>query len=142
MKAILATIPSDSHSWNLVFMDLLLKEHGFETVNLGVCTPIAEISRSVVQCRPDLIVISSVNGHAYLEGPRILEGLRTSGCRSTPPVVIGGKLGIKGKLNVGYAAGLLEAGFDRVFVDLPNDDGTDAFSSYLMTLASSTKQYA
>ena len=29
-RAVLTTIPSDSHSWNLIFIELLLREHGFE----------------------------------------------------------------------------------------------------------------
>lgn len=131
MKAIICTVPSDSHSWNLVFMDLYLKEKGFQTKNLGVCTAPGDLVEQVREFCPDMVVISSVNGHAHLEAPLMIDTLRQQGLLDTMLIVVGGKLGIKGNDNIEYKAPLLAAGFDAVFVDQKKNDGIADFGDFI-----------
>lgn len=131
MKAIVCTVPSDSHSWNLVFMDLYLREKGFETKNLGVCTSAEDLVICVRDFHPDMVVISSINGHAYLEAPQIIDRLRESGLFGSSYIVIGGKIGVKGDENIEYREFLLRYGFDAVFIDMKNNDGIADFGDFI-----------
>jgi methylaspartate mutase sigma subunit len=106
-RAVLATVPSDSHMWNLVFLELLLKERGIEVTNLGACTPIELVVDTCLAERPDLLVISSVNGHGHLGGRRLINAIR-----ERPE----------------FAEPLVEAGYSAVFIEA---DGVAPFKEYL-----------
>ncbi|HEX5121009.1 MAG TPA: cobalamin-dependent protein [Pseudonocardiaceae bacterium] len=114
-QVLLTTIPSDAHMWNLVFLQLLLEEKGCNVVNLGQCTPIDLVRDTALAMRPDLIVVSTVNGHGHLDSVRLVTELRRHPELADVTVVIGGKLGISGADNVRYAGQLIDAGFDAVF---------------------------
>jgi methylaspartate mutase sigma subunit len=121
-RIVLTSVSSDSHTWNLVFLELLLKEHGSEVINLGACVPDAAVIEAVREHRPDAVVISSVNGHGHIDGARLITEVRThrDPLVATVPVMIGGKLGIQGAQNTRLADELVTAGFDAVFTE-----GTD-----------------
>ncbi|KJY31556.1 hypothetical protein VR44_17860 [Streptomyces katrae] len=125
-RVLVSSTSSDSHTWNLVFLQLLLEEMGNDVVNIGSCVPddllIAECRRH----RPDMVVISSVNGHGALDGERLITALRAEPDLSRLPVVIGGKLGTRGSSVFGQR--LMDAGFDAVFED---SAGIEPFRSYL-----------
>ncbi|WP_028648818.1 cobalamin B12-binding domain-containing protein [Nocardiopsis sp. CNT312] len=124
---VLSGTSSDSHTWNLVFLQLLLEEAGHRVVNLGPCVPDRLF---VEECRtrtPRLVVVSSVNGHGYGDGLRMIRALRDAPGTGRVPVVIGGKLGVGGTLEDERAEDLLAAGYDAVFAD----GDTDAFTVYL-----------
>ncbi|MGX1632982.1 cobalamin B12-binding domain-containing protein [Streptomyces albidoflavus] len=108
----LTTTPSDSHSWNLVFLGLLLTELGCRVVNVGPCPPGRLVVDFCVREAPDLIVVSSVNGHGAEDGVPLAHQLRAVPQLRTTPMVIGGKLGIEGR--DAEAGRLEEAGFTRV----------------------------
>jgi methylmalonyl-CoA mutase cobalamin-binding subunit len=127
-RVVLATVPSDSHMWNLVFMELLLKEQGIEVTNLGACTPIELVVETCLAERPDLLVISSVNGHGHLGGRRIIKAIREQPELADMPAVIGGKLGTLGVCNSTFAEPLVEAGYSAVFIEA---DGVGPFQEYL-----------
>ncbi len=118
-RVILSTVSSDSHTWNLVFLQLLLEEMGYEVVNLGPCVPDTVIVEAVRTHAPDSVVISSVNGHGHIDGVRLIRALRADRdpAVATIPVMIGGKLGIQGAANAGLAEELLAAGFSAVFTE-------------------------
>lgn len=118
-RILLSTVSSDSHTWNLVFLQLLLEERGYEVVNLGPCVPDAELVEQVRVQRPDAVVISSVNGHGHIDGRRLIRTLRADGDPSlaSVPVMIGGKLGIQGAAQPHLADELVAEGFDAVFTD-------------------------
>ncbi|GGM08991.1 MULTISPECIES: cobalamin B12-binding domain-containing protein [Micromonospora] len=122
---------SDSHTWNLVFLDLFLRERGHEVVNLGPCVPADLLATRCRLDRPGLVVISSVNGHGYSDGLRAVTRLRAEpGCAAVP-VVIGGKLGLDGRDDAGRADRLRQAGCAAVF-----DDGDlTAFDHFLTALS-------
>ncbi|MFJ8794033.1 cobalamin B12-binding domain-containing protein [Streptomyces sp. NPDC102462] len=108
---------SDAHTWNLVYLQLLLEEWGHDVTNLGPCAPDDLVLRSAVALHPDLIVVSSVNGHGHQDGLRLVQALRTRPELADTTIVIGGKLGTDGLRNVGQVRRLLAAGYDRVFDD-------------------------
>ncbi|WP_232285411.1 cobalamin B12-binding domain-containing protein [Saccharomonospora marina] len=127
----MSSVASDSHTWNLVFLHLLLEEIGFEVANLGASVPDDTLLSECTQLEPDLVVISSVNGHGYHDGIRVVRQLRSQPSLVNTPMVIGGKLGICGDLSPAEASSLIEAGFDAVF-----DDSSElaSFTSFVCEL--------
>ncbi|MTE22400.1 methylaspartate mutase [Streptomyces sp. TRM43335] len=110
------TVASDAHTWNLVFLRLLLEESGHRVTVLGPCVPDDLLLDECRARRPDLIVISSVNGHGCQEGVRVITALRACPELRGTAVVIGGKLGITGAGDAAdRARTLLARGFDGVF---------------------------
>lgn len=112
---IVTGLASDAHTWNLIFMQLLMEELGCVPVNLGPCVPDEVIISNCLVHFPALVVISSVNGHGYRDGMRVIENLRRCKELAGTAVVIGGKLGITGTESVQHIRNLMEAGFDGVF---------------------------
>nr|WP_229858147.1 cobalamin-dependent protein [Streptomyces anandii] len=122
---------SDAHMWNLVFLQLLLEEQGAEVTNLGACVPDELIVEECRRTRPDVLVISTVNGHGHLDGLRLIRRIRSEPDLADLRVVIGGKLGVRGAENIVYAEELALSGFDAVF---EADGGIDGFQEFLATL--------
>ncbi|GAA0459295.1 methylaspartate mutase [Paractinoplanes deccanensis] len=116
-RILLSTVSSDAHTWNLVYLQMLLEEHGCTVTNLGPCVPDDVLVRAAREEQPDAIVISSVNGHGHIDGARVMRALRRDPGTRHLPAVIGGKLGIGGTADEDHAAALLAAGFDVVFPD-------------------------
>ncbi|MEU9043674.1 cobalamin-dependent protein [Kitasatospora sp. NPDC048343] len=115
LDVVVTTMASDSHTWNLVFLQFLLEEMGHRVTNLGACVPDALLLSECRRIEPDLIVISSVNGHGHQEGLRVIPALRACPDLRRTPTVIGGKLGIAGADDPDRERTLLAAGFDAVF---------------------------
>jgi len=121
-RIIVTGTASDSHIWNLIFLQLLIEEAGHEVVNLGPCVPDGMLVREALERRPDLIVISSVNGHGRHDGARAIACIRATPGLAGTPVVIGGKLGIRGPDPQRNHA-LRAEGFHTVFEGGRNDPG-------------------
>ncbi|MDX3854825.1 cobalamin B12-binding domain-containing protein [Streptomyces sp. AK02-01A] len=131
LKVLVTSSASDSHNWNLVFLQLLIEEMGHQVVNLGPCVPDELLVRRCRAHAPDLVVISSVNGHGYRDGLTAITRLRRDAALAEVPVVIGGKLGVTGAGDADSALRLLTAGFTAVF-----DDGDlTAFQEFVSALA-------
>ncbi len=137
LKVLLSSVSSDSHTWNLVFMQLLLEEQGHEVLNLGPCAPDELIINECLQYQPDMLVISSVNGHGNIDGERLIRQLRNQPQLSHLPAVIGGKLGTRGGDNLIYNKTLLEAGFSAVFEDA---GGIAQFENFVRAIAGAASQ--
>lgn len=129
---IVSSLASDSHTWNLVFLQLLIEECGYDVVNLGPCVPDELLVAECRRLRPEMIVISSVNGHGHQDGLRAIERLRDCDPLAATPIVIGGKLGTDGGEEGDRAGELIAAGFDAVFED--GKDPISAFHSFLTAL--------
>jgi methylaspartate mutase sigma subunit len=131
LTVLLTGVASDSHTWNLVFLELLFTELGHRVVNLGPCVPPELLVRTGQQVNPDLIVMSSVNGHGLRDGVRAVEAVRRCPELSGTAAVIGGKLGIAGVSDRAHIRQLLDAGFDAVFED---GDGVQPLDEFLAGL--------
>ncbi|MFI7388111.1 cobalamin B12-binding domain-containing protein [Streptomyces sp. NPDC049813] len=127
----MTSLASDAHTWNLVHLQLMLEEWGHHVHNLGACVPDTSLIDECVRYRPDLIVISSVNGHGFQEGKRIIAKIRAHDELAHVAVVIGGKLGISGPGGTDHVTALTEAGFDGVFED---SGGMAPFRAFLARL--------
>ncbi|MEU1890659.1 cobalamin B12-binding domain-containing protein [Streptomyces pristinaespiralis] len=117
LRVVVSGLSSDAHMWNLVFLQLLLEERGHDVSNLGNVTPDATIIAACRSRRPDLLVISSVNGHGRLDGLRLVRALRATPELAALPVVIGGKLAVDDRDHEEATALLTAAGYDAVFDD-------------------------
>jgi methylaspartate mutase sigma subunit len=126
LEVLVTSLASDAHTWNLVYLQLVLEELGHRVVNLGACVPDSLLVGECVRLRPDLVLVSSVNGHGFHDGLRVIGALRE---RVTTPAVIGGKLGTDGVDGArARAAQLVAAGYDAVFED---GAGVAAFRTFL-----------
>ena len=76
LDVVLTGLSSDAHTWNLVYLELLLEEMGCRVTNLGACTPDVTIVRACATRRPNLLVVSSLNGHGVQDGVRLIRALR------------------------------------------------------------------
>ena len=127
-RAVIATVPSDSHMWNMVYIELLLKEHGWEVINLGACTPPDLVVDTCLAERPDMLVISSVNGHGHIGGRKVIGAVRSHPELNYLPAVIGGKLGTLGANNSVFVEPLVSAGYSAVFLE---NDGVAPFTEFI-----------
>ncbi|WP_433125164.1 cobalamin B12-binding domain-containing protein [Micromonospora sp. CA-240977] len=112
---VLSSVSSDAHTWNLVYLELLLEEAGFAVVNLGPCVPDDLLWRECLRHRPVAVVLSTVNGHGARDGARMVRTLREDPALRRLPAVIGGKLGVQGRLTPAERDRLLAAGFQGVY---------------------------
>jgi methylaspartate mutase sigma subunit len=131
-KIVVTGLSSDSHTWNLVFLQLYLEELGHEVINLGPCVPDDLLSRECARQRPDLVVMSSVNGHGRADGLRVIAALRRRSELACVPIVIGGKLGVSGAPSAHEMQELITSGFDAVFDD---SVGAGDFREFVESLA-------
>lgn len=111
--AVLTGIRSDSHSWNLVYVQLKLEELGFDVVNLGANAAVKSVQLNVLQRDPALVVVSTVNGHGAIEGAEIAQALRAQ--NSKVALVIGGMLTTQPSEIVAATQALLDSGYNGVF---------------------------
>ncbi|MGW2991231.1 cobalamin B12-binding domain-containing protein [Streptomyces sp. NPDC001193] len=74
-KFVVSGVSSDAHTWNLVFLQLMLEERGHEVVNLGACPPDDEVVAACLRECPDALVVSTVNGHGHMDGERLVRTL-------------------------------------------------------------------
>lgn len=114
-RVLLSSVSSDAHTWNLVWLQQLLVEYGHRVDNLGACVPDRLLVSRAVETRPEVIALSTVNGHGLHDGLRVIEALRAVEVLRETLVVIGGKLGVAGPLSAPEEQRLRDAGFDAVF---------------------------
>ena len=115
VTVVVTSVASDSHTWNLVYLQLALEELGHQVVNLGACVPDELLVTECLRIRPHLVVVSTVNGHGFHDGRRLISRIRDCAELAEMPVVIGGKLGIAGPAGHEGRDQLRAAGFDAVF---------------------------
>ncbi|WP_400193671.1 cobalamin B12-binding domain-containing protein [Hymenobacter sp. B81] len=125
---LLTTVPSDAHNWNLIFMQLLLEESGFTVVNLGPCVPPALLAEAGRAHQPDAVVVSTINGHGFIEGKALIEEARREPALAETPFFIGGKLSTDATLSHLYALELEQAGYFKAF---GSDAALQEFAHYL-----------
>lgn len=126
-RSIISSTVSDSHTWNLIFIQLILEEMGHEVINIGACVTESLLVESCLEHRPDLVVISSVNGHGFNDAMSLIKHFRFVPGLERVPLVVGGKLGVEGVRDVGFTRRLVTAGFDAVFAE----DELDKFKEFV-----------
>ncbi|MFF3841602.1 cobalamin B12-binding domain-containing protein [Streptomyces sp. NPDC001930] len=138
LDVVVTGLPSDAHTWNLVFIQLLIEDLGHHVINLGPCVPQDEIVESCGKYQPDLLVVSTVNGHGFQDADQLIRAIRSRWELAGLPAVIGGKLGVLGaEQRAGHGRRLREAGFDAVFQDDPEQGqgaGLGAFEAFVARL--------
>lgn len=113
-KVLIVTTPSDVHSWNLVYLSLVARDAGMDSLVVGPATSYPEVSEAVESYGPDLVLVSSINGHGEFEAPGVLQAVRAVKANRVP-VIIGGTLGVSPSGAPRRQAALTAAGFWGVF---------------------------
>lgn len=131
LVVVVTSSTSDSHTWNLLFLQLLLQELGHAVVNLGACVPAELLIEECRRHRPDLVVVSSVNGHGHRDGMTTIGAFRSDPELAGTTIIIGGKLRTSDAPDVRYANELMGAGFNAVFTDAD----LDSFRLFVETLS-------
>lgn len=135
-KIIVATTPSDSHTWNLVYIQLLAEEYGFSVVNLGACTSVKDLYRKCKKIMPLAVIVSTINGHGSLEGREIAIALKSIKNDTGVRLIIGGNLCLKRYLDSRRKKELLMAGYDGVYDDA---GATQCLKDFLLQLSTDFK---
>jgi methylaspartate mutase sigma subunit len=91
-RILIAVPESDAHVVAAKLLEYFMCFHGFEVVNLGANTSVAEIVEAARSHEPLAILISSQNGHAMTDLSGLTPALRDSG--ACTDVILGGKLSI------------------------------------------------
>jgi methylaspartate mutase sigma subunit len=131
LSVVVSSVASDSHTWNLVYLQLALEELGHRVTNLGGCVPDDLLVDECLRLRPDLVVISTVNGHGLHDGTRLIGRIRACPELAITPVVIGGKLGVAGSVGQPTRDRLRAAGYDAVFADGAGIEALRSFTERL-----------
>jgi methylaspartate mutase sigma subunit len=131
LRCLVSNLPSDAHTWSLVTLELLLRQLGHVVINLGSCPPQDLIVARCRALRPDLVVLSTLNGHGHIEGPELVRRIRLDRDLHDLHIVIGGKLNCSDNAAESNAL-LLSVGFDEVF---DADDGLQPFIEFVHELA-------
>ncbi|WP_370382883.1 cobalamin B12-binding domain-containing protein [Catenulispora sp. GAS73] len=131
LKVLIAGGASDAHTWNLVYLELLLQEAGHRTVNIGPCVSGDLLAAECRRHKPDLVAVGTVNGHGHRDGLEMIAALRADPALAGLPAVIGGKLDVAGVVDADEVARLIAAGYRAVFAD----GDTAAFLELLAALA-------
>ncbi|MFD9890354.1 cobalamin-dependent protein [Amycolatopsis sp. NPDC059027] len=111
LKIVLSGLPSETHAWNLVALQLIMEGMGHEVVNLGAGADVARVLAACRRERPDCLVLSTVTGRGQAEAARVISKVRADPALSGLTAVLGGRLGAGGDPR----AELLGLGFDEVF---------------------------
>ncbi|MFH8386837.1 cobalamin B12-binding domain-containing protein [Kitasatospora sp. NPDC018058] len=114
LRVLVSGTSSDAHTWNLIFLQLTLEEAGHRVDNLGPCVPDRLLVDTCLERRPDVLLLSSVNGHGHSDIARAVAALRREPRLAATSVLAGGLLGTDGGPNSRYAPTLLAAGVDAV----------------------------
>jgi methylaspartate mutase sigma subunit len=113
---ILGVAASDSHAVANHLIAFSLRGLGFDVVNLGTCTPVAEFAQACEE-HPDAeaVVIGSLNGHVH-EDLRGLAKAKATG-RIHVPVVVGGNLSVGSHKDGTAHERLYSIGVDHILSD-------------------------
>lgn len=135
LRCLLATVESDSHTWNLIYLQKVLEEHGAVVRNLGCCTPVDELVTGVEHWHPDIVVVSTINGHGHHGVRVLLQRLRSVGL--DVPVVVGGRLSTDTADDERIRRDLLQRGCADVFL---GHGAVERFLSFLCEIHRSRVQ--
>ena len=112
-RVVLGVAASDAHVVANHLIAMLLRQQGFEVVNLGACTPTEDFMRAAGN-DPEVIavLIGSLNGHA-LDDLADLPALKAR-YRVTAPIMVGGNLSVGAIKSDAVFDALRDLGVDMV----------------------------
>ena len=131
MKIILTGTASDAHTWNLVYLQVWLEERGHRVLNLGSSRSPKDVAATCAIEQPDVLVVSSVNGHGAIDGVTLLAETAEHESLASLRVVFGGLLTTRVSERPAAARTLLAAGAAAVFTD---PESLDEFAALLAEL--------
>lgn len=110
---ILGVAGSDTHVVANHLIAHMLREKGYNVVNLGACTPLQDFMDAYAKNRDAIaIVIGSLNGHAKDDLRGLLELKQQYGVRC--PVILGGNLSVGSQKELGLEEYFKALGVDTV----------------------------
>lgn len=116
--AVLAGPPADAHTWNLIYLEMLLEENGYSVTNLGPNVHHDTLFETLSYASHDLVVISCLNGSIKQEGLALMQKRTTHGI-GEELFVIGGVLHEE-EDTPEVRQHLQQAGFTDVFINEPD----------------------
>lgn len=132
MHILLTTIESDSHTWNLVVLQLLLQEQGHKVTNLGACVSPLEVIKQSNKLDISVIFVSTLNGHGSSEGITLAKQIKKQKKLKNIPLVIGGLLTTTNNISLQQIKELEDAGYSYIF---NNINAPNCLSDLLMKLS-------
>ncbi|MBI4196709.1 MAG: methionine synthase [Deltaproteobacteria bacterium] len=87
-KILLATVKGDVHDIGKNLVEIILKNNGYEVINLGIKVPPEELIRAYHQYRPDMIGLSGLLVKSAQQMVVTAEDLKTAGIQI--PLLVGG----------------------------------------------------
>lgn len=114
-----------------MYMRLLVAEHGASPDCLGCCVPYSHTTDEILAQSPDLVVVSTVNGHGSQQGGELMRIIVDRLGRKAPPCVVGGQLSVESSRYHRAAESLLRAGYKRVFY---GESAIPAFNRFMREL--------
>ncbi|MEU6231114.1 cobalamin-dependent protein [Streptomyces sp. NPDC047042] len=120
---ILGVAASDSHVVANHLIAHALRAEGFQVVNLGACTSVAEFAEAYSEHpEAEAVIIGSLNGHAHGD-LQDLPAARAAG-KLRCPVILGGNLSVGSYKGAADHERLYALGVDVVLSDLDELPGT------------------
>jgi len=112
-KVILGVAASDPHVVANHLIAHMLRAQGYDVINLGACTPLAEFAETYAR-HPDAlaILIGSLNGHAKADLFALADIKREYNIRC--PVILGGNLSVGSSKELGVDEQFRRLGVDAV----------------------------
>jgi methylmalonyl-CoA mutase cobalamin-binding subunit len=132
-RFVVSGVRDDARAENLIYLQRTLQDHGHEVINLGAGLPDQDVVDACLGARPDVLVISTLDGRRYRDVARRVRTVRGHVALASLRVVFGGRLSPEDDPDAGAvrARELTEGGYDAVFecaADL------DEFSDFLCGL--------
>lgn len=87
-KILFATVQGDIHDIGKNIVVLMLRNYGFEVLDLGKDVSVAAIVEEAKRQRPDIIALSALMTTTMVRMPEVIDALKAEGL--TPPVMVGG----------------------------------------------------
>ncbi len=120
-SVVLGTVGSDAHVVGITLIEHALTEAGFDVTNLGAQTPREEFVAAAEAEDADVVLVSSLYGHAEQDCEGLHEGLFDAGL--DPLTYVGGNLAVGQTEFETVRRRFRRLGFDRVFpADADFDD--------------------
>lgn len=111
---VLGVIGADVHAVGLRILDYVLRNAGFDVVNIGVLSSQEDFIKAAIESGARAILVSSLYGHAELDCKGFKEKLKEAGLEDII-LYIGGNLGVGQKDWNEVERKFKDLGFHRVY---------------------------